>query len=137
MYTRRQDSALLDPLQVDPNAKLPVLVFIHGGTFLTGSSSIKNPQGLLDQDMILVSPQYRLGPLGTPVGYATRRTPARLSSGGWGVGVRWVALPAARRGVFTLPLKRDSLNIKRRQGKKGRVKKITGREKKHPISEQV
>ncbi|XP_052131381.1 cholinesterase 1-like [Frankliniella occidentalis] len=50
--------------QVDSAAKLPVLVFVHGGSFLTGSAGEKNPQALLDHDMVLVSPQYRLGPLG-------------------------------------------------------------------------
>lgn len=53
------------PSQVDPTAKLPVLVFVHGGSFHTGYAGQKPPTALLDEeDIVLVSPQYRLGPLG-------------------------------------------------------------------------
>ncbi|KAK3926489.1 Carboxylesterase 3B [Frankliniella fusca] len=64
--TQSEDCLVLDvhTPQVNSSAKLPVLVFVHGGSFLTGWAGEKNPQGLLDHDMVLVSPQYRLGPLG-------------------------------------------------------------------------
>ncbi|ODM96611.1 Esterase E4 [Orchesella cincta] len=44
--------------------RLPVMVFIHGGGFFFGSSSIYGPAYLLDQDVVLVSVNYRLGALG-------------------------------------------------------------------------
>ncbi|XP_053676821.1 esterase E4-like [Anopheles nili] len=42
----------------------PVMVFIHGGGFVTGAASIFEPDYLLEKDIVLVSIQYRLGPLG-------------------------------------------------------------------------
>ncbi|XP_011185054.2 uncharacterized protein LOC105213718 [Zeugodacus cucurbitae] len=45
---------------------LPVMVNIHGGGFISGSGicSYYGPDYLLDHDIILVSGNYRLGPLG-------------------------------------------------------------------------
>jgi acetylcholinesterase len=43
---------------------LPVLVFFHGGGWLCGNAEIYGPQYLLDRDIILVVPNFRLGPLG-------------------------------------------------------------------------
>ncbi|XP_059477475.1 carboxylesterase 1E-like [Neocloeon triangulifer] len=42
----------------------PVFVAIHGGSFLSGMSSSLKPGFLLEKDIVLVVPQYRLGPLG-------------------------------------------------------------------------
>ncbi|XP_018575271.1 juvenile hormone esterase [Anoplophora glabripennis] len=44
----------------------PVMVFIHGGAFLTGSNKpdMYGPDFLLTQDVVLVVPNYRLGALG-------------------------------------------------------------------------
>ncbi|CAG7821887.1 unnamed protein product [Allacma fusca] len=44
--------------------KFPVLVFIHGGAFLMGSGDEYNPKYLLDQDVIVVTLNYRLGVFG-------------------------------------------------------------------------
>ncbi|KAL0277569.1 UNVERIFIED_CONTAM: hypothetical protein PYX00_004807 [Menopon gallinae] len=45
---------------------LPVMVFYHGGAWVTGSGNSKYypPEYLLDKDVVLVSIEYRLGPLG-------------------------------------------------------------------------
>lgn len=43
---------------------LPVMVYIHGGGFLQGSAATLCPNYLLDSEVILVTIQYRLGPLG-------------------------------------------------------------------------
>ncbi|KAK3926001.1 Esterase FE4 [Frankliniella fusca] len=43
---------------------LPVMVWIHGGAFLTGSGWMYGPEFILDKDVILVSFNYRLGVLG-------------------------------------------------------------------------
>ncbi|XP_050685009.1 venom carboxylesterase-6-like [Leptidea sinapis] len=45
-------------------ASLPVLFFIHGGAFMYGTGSIYGPQRLMDWDMVVVTVNYRLGPLG-------------------------------------------------------------------------
>ncbi|KAK7079156.1 Carboxylesterase 5A [Halocaridina rubra] len=44
--------------------KLPVMMFIHGGAFISGDSSLYLPTKLLDHDVMLVVIHYRLGSLG-------------------------------------------------------------------------
>ncbi|CAH0398195.1 unnamed protein product [Chilo suppressalis] len=50
----------------NPNAagSLPVLVFIHGGAFMYGSGGLYDPSPLMDRDMVVVTFNYRLGPMG-------------------------------------------------------------------------
>ena len=43
---------------------LDVIVFFHGGAFMFGSAHKYGPKYLLDRDVILVTVNYRLGPLG-------------------------------------------------------------------------
>jgi carboxylesterase type B len=47
-------------------ANLPVMVWFHGGGFVTGSSAATfyGPGNLLDRNVILVTANYRLGVLG-------------------------------------------------------------------------
>ena len=45
--------------------KLPVIVFIHGGDFIGGSSQIYNGFVLAQRNVVVVTFNYRLGPLGT------------------------------------------------------------------------
>ncbi|XP_054728696.1 venom carboxylesterase-6-like [Anastrepha obliqua] len=54
------------PEQPKSSKPLPVMFYIHGGGFISGSgiSSYYPPDYLLDHDIILVSGNYRLGPLG-------------------------------------------------------------------------
>ena len=42
----------------------PVIVWIHGGSFSRGSAAEYDPDYLLDQDIVLVTIQYRLGMFG-------------------------------------------------------------------------
>lgn len=50
---------------IDRNANLPVVIHIHGGAFMLGSPQIMvQPEYLMDQDIIFVSFNYRLGILG-------------------------------------------------------------------------
>lgn len=49
---------------LNPKNKLPVLAYMHGGSFLYGSSMEYGPRFLMDHDIIYVSINYRLGPLG-------------------------------------------------------------------------
>ena len=51
---------------VDPNLKLPVMFWIHGGSLLRGSNRYREfgPQCLIDHEVIIVTVNYRLGPLG-------------------------------------------------------------------------
>lgn len=55
------------PYKADQTAPLlPVMVFIHGGGWmcLSGNKNTFAPDYILDEDVILVVPNYRLGPLG-------------------------------------------------------------------------
>ncbi|XP_061383712.1 venom carboxylesterase-6-like [Danaus plexippus] len=49
---------------LNPGSLLPVLVFIHGGAFMYGAGSYYGAEHLMDRDMVLVTLNYRLGPLG-------------------------------------------------------------------------
>lgn len=46
--------------------KYPVLVFIHGGAFMMGSgkSTVLKPHNMLNNDIVLVLINYRVGPFG-------------------------------------------------------------------------
>ena len=50
----------------DPEAETPVMFFIHGGGFGTGSGFLSEygPQHFMDRGVIMVAINYRLGPLG-------------------------------------------------------------------------
>ncbi|KAL5279955.1 CES5A.2 family protein [Megaselia abdita] len=55
------------PLEfIEKNKPLPVMVYIHGGGWEsgTGGDHYYGPQHILDRNVILVSGNYRLGPLG-------------------------------------------------------------------------
>lgn len=47
-----------------PDNLLPVLTYIHGGSFLFGAGSQYGPRFIMDHDLVYVSIHYRLGPLG-------------------------------------------------------------------------
>lgn len=50
----------------DDRAKLPVIVYIHGGKYSVGSgvSYAAGPRYILDKDIVLVTINYRLGVMG-------------------------------------------------------------------------
>ncbi|KAK7870481.1 hypothetical protein R5R35_000753 [Gryllus longicercus] len=52
------------PLGRGVHRPLAVLFWIHGGGFSSGSSNMYGPEPLMDQDVVLVTINYRLGPLG-------------------------------------------------------------------------
>lgn len=43
---------------------MSVIFFIHGGGYMSGGSSWHGPELLLNEDVILVTINYRLGPFG-------------------------------------------------------------------------
>lgn len=53
--------------QVNPSVPKPVMVWIHGGGFVGGSTSrdLYSPDYFLSRDVVLVSVAYRLGLFGT------------------------------------------------------------------------
>ena len=46
------------------NPNLPVMVYIHGGSFMLGGYIGAGAGKLLERDMVIVEMQYRVGPLG-------------------------------------------------------------------------
>ncbi|XP_050094035.1 uncharacterized protein LOC126576773 [Anopheles aquasalis] len=48
----------------DPEAKQPVIVFIHGGALMFGTGSFYEPDHVMRRPLVLVTFNYRLGPLG-------------------------------------------------------------------------
>ena len=46
--------------------KLPVMVYLHGGALYAGSNNFNEygPQHFMERDVIMVTVNYRLGPLG-------------------------------------------------------------------------
>lgn len=51
-------------LQTSRKQLVPVLVFIHGGAFVSGSGDRLIPGNLMDSDVVVVSFNYRLGVFG-------------------------------------------------------------------------
>ncbi|XP_026327680.1 venom carboxylesterase-6-like [Hyposmocoma kahamanoa] len=45
-------------------ADLPVVMYIHGGAFMYGAGDVYNPVYIMDRDLVVVTLNYRLGPLG-------------------------------------------------------------------------
>ncbi|XP_068913115.1 venom carboxylesterase-6-like [Tenebrio molitor] len=49
---------------LNQSANLDVIVFIHGGGFMFGYGGFQEPQFIQDRDVVFISLNYRLGPLG-------------------------------------------------------------------------
>ncbi|XP_042885637.1 venom carboxylesterase-6-like [Penaeus japonicus] len=75
----------------------PVMVYIHGGAFLTGSASRHNPELFLDQDIVIVTIQYRLGILGF-LSTEDEELPGNLGLMDQTLALRWVHRNIARFG---------------------------------------
>lgn len=54
--------------KLDPAALLNVIVHIHGGAFMFNHGGSYGPKILLDRDVVYVTLNYRLGPLGNTHG---------------------------------------------------------------------
>lgn len=63
----------LSSFQITLSKRMPVIVFIHGGAFKLGSSQsiLYGPEYLLDEDIVLVAINYRLGVFGKYYSLAT------------------------------------------------------------------
>ena len=61
-----------------PKPKLPVIVWIHGGSFYYGSGAEYGPSYLLDEKVVLVTLNYRLGILGND-NHKTLNVPKEMS----------------------------------------------------------
>ncbi|XP_037773838.1 cholinesterase 1-like isoform X2 [Penaeus monodon] len=75
----------------------PVMVYIHGGAFLTGNASRHNPELFLDHDIVVVTIQYRLGVLGF-LSTEDEALPGNLGLMDQTLALRWVHENIARFG---------------------------------------
>ena len=84
-----------------PGAGLPVMVWIHGGAFHFGSSSQREYQGaqLARMGVVVVTLNYRLGPLGFLVHPELDRESEHRTSGNYGLLDQIAALKWVRRNI--------------------------------------
>lgn len=75
--------------QLDSSAKLPVIVFIHGGAFKVGSSNILKPKFIMDETIVFVTINYRLGVLGFMT-FGDEAIPANLGLRDQVSALKWV-----------------------------------------------
>ncbi|XP_077288427.1 venom carboxylesterase-6-like [Arctopsyche grandis] len=59
-----EDCLYLNVYSPNLSAKLPVIVYIHGGAFIFGTGVTYQPTFIMDKDVVYVNINYRLGPLG-------------------------------------------------------------------------
>nr|AHJ81351.1 carboxylesterase [Locusta migratoria] len=73
------------------SSNLPVIVYIHGGGFFSGSGTFNDvgPHYFMDQDIVLVTINYRLGPLGF-WGTNTHNAPNNLGLRDQVLALEWV-----------------------------------------------
>lgn len=82
-------------------AKLPVMVWIHGGAFVTGSASVAlyNGANIAKNGVVVVSMNYRLGPLGFLSHPALSEESEKGISGNYGIYDQIFALEWVQRNI--------------------------------------
>ncbi len=85
----------------NPDDKLPVMVFIHGGSFLEGGGSIPlyNGTNLAKKGVVLVNLNYRLGPLGFLAHPALTNESLKNTSGNYGLQDQAAALKWVKKNI--------------------------------------
>lgn len=63
-YMGQEDCLFLNVFTHPSLENAPVLVYIHGGAFLEGETAVYRPTFFMDYPIVVVTVQYRLGPLG-------------------------------------------------------------------------
>lgn len=71
------------------DGKRPVIFYIHGGGYFFGASSIHNPKYLLDEDIVFVSINYRLGAFGF-LSMGTKEAPGNIGFKDQNLALKWV-----------------------------------------------
>jgi para-nitrobenzyl esterase len=96
------------PQQRDPHRPLPVMVWIHGGALVSGGSEGYDPTPLVDQGVIVVTINYRLGALGF---LADSSLEQNGSSGDYGLMDQQAALRWVQRNVGSFGGDRRNVTI--------------------------
>jgi len=84
-----------------PNEKRPVLVYIHGGAFTDGSGSVAvyDGENLAKKGVVMVSINYRVGPLGFFTHPALTQESGHSSSGNYGLLDQVAALDWVKKNI--------------------------------------
>jgi para-nitrobenzyl esterase len=77
----------------------PVMVYIHGGAFQTGESDDYGPRKLVDQGVVVVTINYRLGSLGFLANPTLTAESPEGTSGNYGIMDQQAALRWVRRNI--------------------------------------
>ncbi|KAJ0176437.1 hypothetical protein K1T71_007616 [Dendrolimus kikuchii] len=88
-----------------PTANLPVMVFIHGGAFMYGQGGAYDPSNIMDWDMVVVTLNYRLGPLGF------LSTGDEVSPGNFGLKDQSMALHWVKNNILMFGGNPDSITL--------------------------
>lgn len=68
---------------------MPVIAYIHGGGFTTGSAIISSPRVMMDRDIVFVTINYRLGAFGY-LATGTREAPGNAAMKDQVLALRWI-----------------------------------------------
>ncbi len=83
----------------DDFGRRPVMVFIHGGAFETGESNDYDPHKLVDEGVVVVTLNYRLGSLGFFANPVLTAESPEATSGNYGLMDQQEALRWVRRNI--------------------------------------
>ena len=95
----------------DQEAKLPVMVWIHGGGFTGGSGRLPRGEALAERGVVLVSVNYRLGPLGFFAHPLLSQESEQGVSGNYGILDQISALKWVRRNIAAFGGDPDNVTI--------------------------
>ncbi|XP_015115263.1 esterase FE4 [Diachasma alloeum] len=93
LYINVYTPNLPNPAGRNASQRYAVMVWFHGGSWTGGNSSLYGPEYLLDHDIVLVTMNYRLGPLGF------LSTADRIIPGNYGLKDHVQALHWVRRNI--------------------------------------
>lgn len=87
----REDCLYMNVFSKNLTASMPVIVYIHGGSFAWGDArSQAGPHYFMDRDVVLVSFNYRLGALGF-MSVGTREIPGNAAMKDMALVLHWVS----------------------------------------------
>lgn len=88
-YNTKKDLYNIDVLKEGLKQRYPVIVFFHGGDFVKSSASIFPGHVLAEKDVVVVTANYRLGPLGF-MSTGTRESPGNFGLWDQKKALEWV-----------------------------------------------
>lgn len=109
-----EDCLNLNVWAYDDDTPRPVMVFIHGGAFVTGTGSAPQYEGVelaRRGDVVVVTVNYRLGALGYLATEALAEESAEDSAGNYGLRDQMLALDWVRRNIAVFGGDPDNVTI--------------------------